>query len=280
MTCPLCGSGRSRRVLGSAPFNIVRCSCGFCYAGADAPDEPYDEAYYRRWGMGTPREAGLAAMKRKSYGRLLDQVAGAGAGSGRLLDIGCGLGYSVEEAVSRGYDAIGIETSPFASAEAERRLPGRIRRGFLQQARLADASFRVVTLVDVIEHLRDPLGLLREIARITAPDGFLALTTPDLSSLSAALLGARWPYIIPEHVAYFDRHTLRRALEATGWRLRRIGPVRKSLRVDYVREIFAARRDALGRVAAGLLAPLPDAADIGFFAGDVVVVAQRIMRGP
>jgi 2-polyprenyl-3-methyl-5-hydroxy-6-metoxy-1,4-benzoquinol methylase len=273
--CPLCGGGEARPFRETPAVRVARCPCGFAFASAVAREEAYDAAYFLRWGMGSATEGTLAAMKRTSYGWVLDRVAGAGSRGGRLLDIGCALGYSVEEALARGYDAQGVEPAPSAAAHAARRLPGRITAGTLESARFPGGRFDVVTLIDVIEHVADPLALLRELARVTAPGGRLALTTPDLSSLSARAMGNRWPYLIPEHLGYFGRETLARALGAAGWRLRRIGPLRKCLRAAYVRAILRSRGDGLGRAGAAVLAGLPPGADIGFFTGDLVAVAQK-----
>ena len=272
--CPLCGGAGARPFLSAKGVRVARCRCGFAFATWAEP-EPYGEDYYKRWGAGTAREAALAAMKRGNFGLLLDCIAGAGLAGGTLLDVGCGMGYSVEEALARGWDALGVETSSHAASKGAQRTGGRISCGLLQEQKFAGARFDVVTLVDVIEHVTDPLGLLREIARITRAGGLLALTTPDLSSAMMTVLGSRCPYVIPEHIGYFDRGTMSRSLAETGWRLRRIGPLRKFLRVDYVRDIFASRGDALGRAAAAALALLPGGIDVGVCGGDMLVVAER-----
>jgi SAM-dependent methyltransferase len=273
-TCPLCGGTDSRPFLSAKGVRVAKCRCGFAYATWAEP-EPYGEDYYRRWGAGTAREAALAAMKRRNFGLLLDLVAGTGLAGGALLDVGCGMGYSVDEALARGWNARGIETSSYAAAEGARRTGGRVACGLLEAQKFEAARFDVATLIDVIEHVADPLGLLNEIARITRPGGLIALTTPDLSSVMMTALGSRCPYVIPEHIGYFDRGTMARAMAETGWQVRRIGPLRKFLRVDYVRDIFASRGDAIGRIAAAALAMLPGGMDVGVCGGDMVVVAEK-----
>jgi SAM-dependent methyltransferase len=137
-----------------------------------------------------------------------------------------------------------------------------------------DAAFDIVTLLDVIEHVRDPLGLLGEARRLLRPGGRIALTTPDLSSLSARLLKSRWPYVLPEHVIYFDRGTIRRALRQAGLTPVRVGPLRKSLRAEYVASVLSKRGDAVGRLGSRVLRAL-GGAEIGMMSGDLCALALR-----
>jgi SAM-dependent methyltransferase len=80
-----------------------------------------------------------------------------------------------------------------------------------------DASFDVVALIDVVEHLADPLALLREAARVTRPGGILYLVTPDVDSLSARVLRGRWWGLRPAHIYYFSRRSMAAALERAGF---------------------------------------------------------------
>jgi SAM-dependent methyltransferase len=185
----------------------------------------------------------------------------------RVLDVGCAFGWSLDAARLAGFETGGVEVSAHAARSAAERHDVR------SSTALFDAgSFDLVTMIDVIEHVRDPLALLREVRRVLRPGGRLAITTPDLSSLSGRLMGARWPYLIAEHVVYFDRSTIRQALHATGFAPRRIGPLRKSLRADYVGSILKARGDVLGRSGAAVIRWL-GGFDVGFFCGDLLAIA-------
>lgn len=136
------------------------------------------------------------------------------AARGALLDIGAASGILVEEACRLGYDARGIEPGrAFQAAAAQRGL--RVTLGTLPHADLT-GPFDVVTLVDVIEHVEDPVDLLRNATRLLRPGGVGLLVTPDVHSLAARLMGRRWWHYRPAHITYFDRQTARRLVHTCG----------------------------------------------------------------
>jgi SAM-dependent methyltransferase len=88
----------------------------------------------------------------------------------------------------------------------------------LQQAQFESDSFDVITLMDVIEHLANPLELASEIFRILRPGGVLFLTTPNFGSLFVKLYGAHAYGIGPDdHASYFQPGTIRRLLSHSGF---------------------------------------------------------------
>jgi SAM-dependent methyltransferase len=137
--------------------------------------------------------------------------------AGRLLDVGAGSGILTEQALALGYQAEGIEPSRWLQARArERRLP--VHLGTLPHASVS-GPFDVVMLIDVLEHVPQPVALLGEVRRLLHPSGVAAIVTPDLGSLAARLTGFRWWHFRVAHIGYFDRSTLERALAGAGLRL-------------------------------------------------------------
>ena len=96
---------------------------------------------------------------------------------GKLLDLGCAFGYLIEEARKRGYEAFGLDISPYALAQ-ESHIPGLIEAD-LQSLPLHSSSVDVALLFDVLEHVAEPQLALGEVARILQPDGLLVGATPD-----------------------------------------------------------------------------------------------------
>jgi SAM-dependent methyltransferase len=268
VACPLCGGLTGQPHLRNARMTVWRCPCGMAFAGPDMPEEPYGEAYFESRQFGA---SAVAAMKRRSYCEVLAQVERllGPLPRRRLLDVGCGYGWSLDAAAQAGLEAYGVE----ASAEARRQAGARheVRPDVRDYG---DGTFDVVTLVDVVEHVRDPVRLLQAAAQALAPGGALVLVTPDLSSLSARLLRGWWPYVIPEHLVYFDRRTIRRALGRAGLEVEYVGPFRKFLRADYVASMLTARRDGLGRFGATLFGFL-GGAEVGLLSGDLVAAARK-----
>ncbi|MBV9550111.1 MAG: class I SAM-dependent methyltransferase [Alphaproteobacteria bacterium] len=140
-----------------------------------------------------------------------------GGGRRRLLDIGCGPGFFLKTALSRGWNAHGIEPSSQAAAHA-RSLGASVTEGFFNdQSAAALDQFDVVNLTNVLEHVPDAAATLRRAANLLAPGGVLCVGVPnDFSLLQIAARGAvevgEWWLAPPHHLNYFDFESLEGAL--------------------------------------------------------------------
>lgn len=99
----------------------------------------------------------------------------------RLLDAGCGAGGYVEAYAAAGADACGLEFDAAKVAAWASAHPGdsRVQQGDLARQPYADASFDVVVLNEVLEHVPDEVTVLREIARVLVPGGVLLVFSPN-----------------------------------------------------------------------------------------------------
>lgn len=154
---------------------------------------------------GGPDELDSAAMYLPAPGR-----------PARLLDVGCGSGIHLARMQQLGWSVEGVEVDPHAVAAARARgVP--VRLGTLQQQRYADASFDAVFSAHVLEHVHDPIDLLRECGRVLNPDGTLVILTPNIESRGHQKFGAAWLNLDPpRHLYLFSPRTLRQAAERAG----------------------------------------------------------------
>ena len=148
--------------------------------------------------------------------RAIEALAAPYLGRGlRVLDVGCGAGNMMHHLARYG-TVQGVEIDPRPLKLAQ-------QRGY--DARLADASagipfgdaqFDLVATLDVIEHVQDDLGTLRECARVLAPGGYVLVTVPAFMFL--------WSQndVLNAHVRRYTAGELRRKLEATGFKVRRL----------------------------------------------------------
>jgi 2-polyprenyl-3-methyl-5-hydroxy-6-metoxy-1,4-benzoquinol methylase len=138
---------------------------------------------------------------------------------GRLLDVGCGLGFFVEVAQSEGWDAWGVELNKHAVDWANEHVTDRVLYGTVDTLDFPDASFDCVTMFDVIEHLDDPRNDLQDVWRVLRPGGLLVLVTPDAGALVSRALGAHWLEMkrAPEHLHFFSVDSLARLLQLSGF---------------------------------------------------------------
>lgn len=261
--CCLCGSEEARERFREEPYRVLDCAdCGLTYvtprAAGDLVEAVYGEAY---WRSSEPRRHGYAdyladaALYRRTFERRWRALAAHLPPAGRALDVGCAGGFFLDVLIARGWEALGLEPSEqMARSVAARLGQGRVRCATLEQAEFAPASFDLVTLWDVLEHLPDPVAALVRARELLRPGGRVVVETQDVRALFARLLGRRWQhYKHREHLAHFHRGTLERALAQAGLAL-----VELSRRGagKYVRGDFLVERSGrLHRRLPGLLRP-------------------------
>jgi SAM-dependent methyltransferase len=179
--------------------------------------------------------------------------------SGKLLDVGAGVGAFLSVSSRHGFSAKGVEVSKWASRYARREKGLDVATGTLEDARFEDAHFDVVVLNHVIEHVQDPRALLGEIRRILRPGGLIVLGAPNAESLMARLIRARWASYRPgEHIWHFTPSTLRRLVESEGFRVveceaKENNPVLSGSLKDEVRRLINAISRLANRSEAMLL---------------------------
>jgi SAM-dependent methyltransferase len=132
---------------------------------------------------------------------------------GVLVDIGCGDGSFLVEARRKGWRVLGTEINARIPA------PGLEIWGSMDD--LAPiAPFDCITLWHSLEHLRDPVGGLRQLRSLLKPEGTLILAVPNARGAQARLFGKDWLHLdVPRHLHHFGPESLRRTLEEAGFTL-------------------------------------------------------------
>ncbi|MCH9647238.1 MAG: class I SAM-dependent methyltransferase [Deltaproteobacteria bacterium] len=194
-------------------LSLVRCpDCGFIFAEGgelakllslyeELEDSGYEEGQESR---------------RLQMSWLLKVLRKAAPEAKTLLDIGAGAGALIAEANLRGWKTEGVEPSQALVATAQRLHSVGILQGTYPHPKLSGHRFDAVCLIDVIEHVPDPVALLRACAEGMESNGRLMVVTPDVGSLAAKILRHRWWHFRLAHVGYFDRRSLDRAAQAAG----------------------------------------------------------------
>lgn len=131
-----------------------------------------------------------------------------------ILDAGCGSGRNMVDLARHG-TVTGVELSPTSVALAREREAGEVLEGSVMDMPFDDATFDLTVSLDVIEHLTDDVGALRELRRITKPGGALLVTAPAYQWLWSG------HDEINHHRRRYNRRTLLAAAEGAGWRLER-----------------------------------------------------------
>jgi SAM-dependent methyltransferase len=233
-------SGRPTESLYGRAGRLVRCDeCGLVRQDVPA-DAPYEEAEDPEY---LNEEPGL----RETFRRNLLEIARHRPPPGRLLDVGCGPGLLLEEAVALGWTAVGVEPSAWAVEEGRRR-GLEILQGTTDTVDLEARSFDVVVANDVVEHVPDPLAFGRRLHELLKPGGVVYLCTPDVSSAVARVLRRWWWSVLPGHLFYFSPTTLARVLETSGFRVLASGRHPKTFSLEYYAGRLVGYSESLGRV--------------------------------
>jgi 2-polyprenyl-3-methyl-5-hydroxy-6-metoxy-1,4-benzoquinol methylase len=234
--CGLCGSQEPRKLVfcDQAGIGYFRClSCGLLYASPRFDEEslkniyetgefadltPFEDWSYEKWENRRDR----AFFTEEHKVKLLARFIPAGA---RVLDIGAGTGLFVYLARRRRYAAEALEPSAMLAQVAREKVGIPVTEGDIfgfQPPHLFDAAF----LWDVLEHLSNPLAVLKKTACLLEPDGLVFLQVPHWAGLSERyktwlckmkLRSTYKNFGFPWHLYSFDRQSLRWLLEAAGF---------------------------------------------------------------
>lgn len=260
-TCYLC-NGIMTRFLVKNGYTIYRCmSCGLGMTDLQKDYRSFVKGHYSKgYFTGDPRYSAYVSYKDdkpivvRNMRKFLREVKQYKP-HGKLLDVGCAMGFFVELALANGYDAYGFDPSDFAVAEAKN-LVGekRIALATTETVEYPKKSFDVITLFDVFEHLADPQKDIAKLLTWLKDDGIIVIATGDSQSLAAKVFKRRWTfYIPPQHLFFFSRSTLDSFLKRLGLQPVRWFRIGKWLSIRYV--LHLARTTGESKLAR-LLYPL------------------------
>lgn len=136
---------------------------------------------------------------------------------GRILDVGCGDGKFLANAKQAGWDVVGVEPDPKAVIAA-RKKNIIVHEGMLNATEFEPESFDGITVRHVIEHIHEPVEILRHCHRLLKPGGWIWLETPNIEGIGHQLYGRNWRDLDPpRHLVLFTRSSIIRALKESGF---------------------------------------------------------------
>jgi len=238
-TCPFCESAAADLhlqlkdyFLSKEDFEIYRCQqCGLLYTWPRPADDVIGN-YYKSEDYLSHNESkkGLIPfiynqVKRVNVANKF-KIATQGVEGLRLLDFGCGVGDFLHFAQQKGYDISGADVSADARQFSTAKLGKKIMRPDEVFA-LPDASFDIITMWHVLEHISNLKRQVSELNRLLANGGRLIVALPNYQSYDAQYYKDKWAaYDVPRHLNHFNQATLEKIFSSTPLRLVSVKPLK------------------------------------------------------
>jgi 2-polyprenyl-3-methyl-5-hydroxy-6-metoxy-1,4-benzoquinol methylase len=289
-TCVACGHERMAllypaNVSGEVPVEEFRCTtsalgihddilecprCGLLSSRPTLTNEEIAEGYEQ-----VVDEEYLAEEleRRELFDWISDRIDQFSHEGKRLFEIGANVGLFLSVAQERGWNVAGIEPSRWAVESGRERFGVDLRQGTVESLAEEPGSVDVLVMLDVLEHLVDPMSALRSLRPMVDPRGMLVLSTVNVDSLHGRLRKERWPWFIRSHLHYFRPPTLTAMLGAAGFDLVEWNVVPRSFHLSYILHRAAGTfpgSEMVERAAALVDPKLP----VGWI-GDVTMVVAR-----
>lgn len=138
--------------------------------------------------------------------------------NGKLLDIGCGSGYRLNQLRTLGWEVYGVEPSSELANFGREKFHLKIYQSSFEEAKFYPNEFDVVTLYHVLEHVSQPEEFLLKIHNTLKTDGELLVAIPNINSLERIIFGRYWnAWVIPWHLWFFSEKTLTQLLHKTNY---------------------------------------------------------------
>jgi 2-polyprenyl-3-methyl-5-hydroxy-6-metoxy-1,4-benzoquinol methylase len=186
---------------------LWRClRCGFIQVEQEPLPEILNAIYSEGYFTSSKYRGDSVALSRENERRIRLLKRWLSRGS-EVLDAGCSTGDFVGYA-KNDYQMYGLDYSSFAIDVAKRNNPelaDKLQSGRIEEIEWADRSFDAICLWDVLEHIWEPVTVVKNLLLRVKPGGLVMISTPAIDSVMARICGCYWPFMTPpEHLSFFS----------------------------------------------------------------------------
>ena len=218
--CLICGSEKLKQLSGYYErHELVACeNCGFVFMER-IPTLDELNAYYSKYSYSESDY--MSPITIRIYNLWLDEFERYRKNN-KILDVGCGRGWFLQEAKKRGWEVYGTEFSEAAIELCESE-GIKMTGGQLTSDSFHAEEFDVITSIEVIEHINNPKEEIAYIHKFLRKGGMFYCTTPNFNSYLRFYLKADYDIIkYPEHLSFYTRATLKRLLNKQGFKTKKV----------------------------------------------------------
>jgi 2-polyprenyl-3-methyl-5-hydroxy-6-metoxy-1,4-benzoquinol methylase len=214
------------------------------------------------------------AARRETFEWILNRMASYAVGGASLLEFGSNVGLFLSVARDLGWKVTGVEPSRWAVATGRERFGVELLQGTVE-GYADDEPADAVVMLDVLEHVTDPMAVLHRIEKMVRPDGILVLSTVDTNSLHSSIRRGGWPWYIRSHLHYFTRSTLTQMLHKAGFEMVEWSNVPRTFRASYIVHKGGWENRWWGRGVRSMARLFDPAVPAGWLGDIKLVVARR-----
>ena len=235
--CPVCTSHNINHIITAEDFLITRekfqiysCDkCGLRFTNPRPNDDQlagyYDSSEYISHSNesaslvdGLYKIARTFTLRRKR--KLIEKLSL----NKRLLDVGCGTGHFIDYCQQHGWQVNGVEPNDIARTQAEDKTKIIIQHNLSE---IVDASYEVITLWHVLEHLPDLEQTMNQLKSLLAPGGVLIIAVPNFDAYEATVFDEYWAaYDVPRHLWHFSKKSMAQLSKKHGLKIVRTYPMK------------------------------------------------------
>jgi len=208
--CILCGSNKFKKLFNVGEYKLVKCKkCGLVKTRGE------QNISYKKY-HGDEVYKTFEKLFRNIYQKRVNMILKYKKGPGKVLEIGASMGTMLDIFKKIGWEVWGVE--PSGSAEVARKKRIKILKNTFEKAKPPKEYFDVVILNHTLEHMKNPVSVLKKVEKVLKTGGIVFVDVPNFGGISARIMGKKWPYILPdEHVFHFTLETLQKVLEKAGF---------------------------------------------------------------
>jgi len=213
VACNLCQRTVTRPFTQREGMQVVQCvKCQLVYVNPRRDADAIYQHYNSDQSSRIQYYLDVEIADRRTFTEILHLAEQLLPQRGTLLDIGPNIGTCLTLARSRGWETYGVEINAEAVRYCREKRGLNVIAGALNAHTYSENTFDIVLMGDVIEHLRDPLGLMCVVSSILKPGGVVIISTPNIAERAARVL-----QITPaEHLYYFSPATMSDLLQKAG----------------------------------------------------------------
>lgn len=225
--CIICGSQESTLLFETfyknhnypGKFSLYKCNdCGLLFNSPRLEDRElfhlYNDDYYFFQTRQDIEFKRVINVYLRTIALIEDKVK-----SRKVLEIGSAKGYLLAVLKSLNWEVLGIEITKVASEFANKKLEVPTFNGTLEDFLMSEhkKNFPVVLILDVIEHVPDPINFLKNVNKVVEDGGFIIIDTPNGYSKNIDHLNKKWDAFNPFHIYFFSSNILENLLVNMGY---------------------------------------------------------------